>query len=124
VYFNVIRLYQKEKNIPIPTYGYNDTNFLPLEYNDTKALLMEFIELYLKTVLEIKEIYADYLLQLFGIDIKNYWKGLEKKEIKDLVEVSPFQIEIPCEYLGCEDEQFDWMDDEIKIWRSFWNYLL
>lgn len=114
VYFNVIRLYQKEKNIPIPTYGYNDTNFLPLEYNDTKSLLIEFIELYLKTVEEIKEIYADYLLQLFGIDIKNYWKGLEKKEIKDLVDISPFQIEIPCEYLGCEDEQFDWMDEEIK----------
>lgn len=113
VYFNVIRLYQKEKNIPIPTYGYHDTNFLPLQYNDTKGLLMEFIKLYLKTVLEIKELYAYYLKELFNIDVKNVYE-CEGKEIKDIVEVSPYQIEIPCEYLGCEDEQFDWMDEEIK----------
>ncbi|MBA2869046.1 hypothetical protein [Methanococcus maripaludis] len=113
VYFNVIRLYQKEKNIPIPTYGYNDTNFLPLEYNDTKSLLMEFIKLYLRTVLEIKDIYEYYLKELFNIDVKNFYEG-EEKEIKDIVEVSPYQVEIPCEYLGCEDDQFDWMDEEIK----------
>ena len=104
-YVNIIKYYRMINDIPKPTYGYKDTNFLPLDWkdNDYELILDEFCELYLKAQAELKDTYISYFSQLFGF-----------KPDEEQVIITPKNIEIPCEFLRRDISEYEWLKGAVK----------
>jgi len=100
VYVNFIRYYRKLRKIPKPSYGYYDTNFLPLDLDDKDKLLDEFCDLYLFVISDLRGIYAELIEKLFGYKINS-----------EEVIVNPFSVELPLEYLGHDIAEYEWLSD-------------
>jgi hypothetical protein len=97
-YVNFVRYFRKVKGIPKPSYGFYDTNFLPINY-DGEEVLDGFCSNYIYVVYKLRKLYQD-IVRKFGYSI----------DIED-VEVTPVSVEVPLEYLGHDIVEYEWLSD-------------
>ncbi|MBA2861616.1 hypothetical protein [Methanococcus maripaludis] len=99
-YVNFQKYYRYLNDIPKPTIGNFDTNFLPVEMDDREKIFDDFSKLFITWCREVEIQYRHKMYELFEYDLD-----------PEKTEVIPISIEIPCEYLHRDVAEFAWLSD-------------